>query len=55
MKQYKWTDFSFTGVERETSAVTNQVIAEFNKEFGTDVKPALTALPFKNDDMAMKK
>lgn len=48
--KYKWTDFTFSGVERETAAATNKVIEEFNKEFGTDVKPALTGIPFKKEE-----
>ncbi len=46
MKAYKWTKFSLSGVERESAAVTNKLIEEFNKKNGTDVKPALTGLPF---------
>jgi ribonuclease Z len=46
MKAYKWTDFSLSGVEPESAAVTNELIEEFNKENGTDVKPSLTGLPF---------
>jgi len=46
MKAYKWTEFSLGGVEPESAAVTNQLIEEFNKEEGTDVKPSLTGIPF---------
>ena len=47
MKAYKWTKFSLSGVEPESAAVTNALIAEFNKKNGTDIKPALTGLPFR--------
>ncbi len=46
MKAYKWTEFSLGGVERESAAVTNALIEEFNKKYGTNIKPALTGLPF---------
>ena len=47
MKAYQWTEFSLSGVEPESAAVTNKLIDDFNKKHGTDVKPALTGLPFK--------
>lgn len=47
MKAYKWTDFSLSGVEIETAAVTNKLIEEFNQKYGTNVKPSLTVLPFR--------
>jgi ribonuclease Z len=47
MKAYKWTEFSLSGVERESAAVTNAVIEAFNERNGTDVKPALTGIPFR--------
>ena len=43
---YQWTQFSLSGVEPESAAVTNEVIERFNEEHGTDVKPWLTGLPF---------
>ncbi len=46
MKAYKWTKFSLSGVEPESAAVTNALIEEFNKQNGTDIKPALTGIPF---------
>ncbi len=46
MTAYKWTDFSLSGVEPESAAVTNALIEEFNKRNGSDVKPGLTGLPF---------
>ncbi len=46
MKAYKWTQFSLSGVERDSAAVTNALIEEFNKKNGTNIKPALTGLPF---------
>jgi ribonuclease Z len=48
MNAYQWTDFSLSGVEPESAAVTNALIAEFNERNGTDVKPGLTGLPFKD-------
>jgi len=47
MKAYKWTQFSLSGVERDSAAVTNALIEEFNKKNGTNIKPALTGLPFR--------
>jgi ribonuclease Z len=47
---YKWTAFSLMGVEPESAAVTNEVIAEYNKANGLDVKPFLTAIPFMRDE-----
>ncbi len=46
MKAYQWTKFSLSGVEPESAAVTNALIEAFNKHNGTDLKPALTGLPF---------
>ena len=46
MEAYKWTDFSLSGVEPESAAVTNALIEKFNKENGTDIKPGITGLPF---------
>jgi len=47
MTAYKWTEFSLSGVEPESAAVTNKQIDEFNERNGTDVVPGLTGLPFK--------
>ncbi len=47
MTAYKWTEFSLSGVEPESAAVTNVLIEAFNKRNGTDVKPGITGLPFK--------
>ena len=46
---YSWDPLNFEGVERETAAVINKVLKEFNEKYGTDVKPALTGIPFRND------
>lgn len=46
MASYQWTDFSLSGVERESAAATNAVIARFNEKLGTDVKPTVTGIPF---------
>jgi ribonuclease Z len=47
MNAYEWTEFSLSGVEPESAAVTNALIEAFNRENGTDVRPGLTGLPFK--------
>jgi hypothetical protein len=44
---YQWDPFSFTGLEKRTSAVTNEVVREFNDKHETDVKPVLSNIPFK--------
>ena len=48
MTAYKWTEFSLSGVEPESAAVTNKVIDKFNKDMGTNVIPALTNIPFQD-------
>lgn len=45
---YKWDPYSFTGLEKRTSAVTNEVVQEFNKKHGTDIEPVLSNIPFAN-------
>jgi ribonuclease Z len=47
MTAYKWTEFSLSGVEPDSAAVTNQLIKEFNERNGTNVEPGLTGLPFR--------
>jgi len=47
---YKWTVFSLMGVEPESAAVTNEVIAKYNEKNGLDVKPTLTAIPFLTEE-----
>ena len=47
---YKWTALSVSGPEPESSAVANEIIAKFNEEAGTDVKPTLTSFPFLSDE-----
>jgi ribonuclease Z len=44
---YGWDPFSFTGLERRTCAVTNEVVHEFNERHGTDIEPVLSNIPFK--------
>lgn len=44
---YGWDPFSFTGLEKSTSEVTNEVVREFNKRHGTDIQPVVTNIPFK--------
>ena len=46
---YKWDPFSFTGLERETSAVTNEVVKRFNVKHGTKIEPTISNIPFRND------
>ncbi|MBO6508400.1 MAG: hypothetical protein JJ979_07960, partial [Roseibium sp.] len=40
---YVWTETTFDGYEPETAAVINKLLEDFNKKFGTDVKPSTTA------------
>ena len=42
------------GVEPESAAVTNAVIAKYNEENGLNVKPFLTAIPFMKEEQRMK-
>ena len=44
---YQWDPFSFTGLEKSTSAVTNEVVKEFNARHGTNVEPVLSNIPFR--------
>jgi ribonuclease Z len=44
---YQWDPFSFSGLEKRTSAVTNEVVKEFNTKHGTDIEPVLSRMPFK--------
>jgi len=44
---YGWDPFSFTGLEKRTSAVTNEVVKEFNAKHGTNIEPVLSRIPFK--------
>jgi len=41
-----WDPFSFTGLEKRTSGVTNEVGREFNAKRGTDIEPVLSRIPF---------
>ena len=45
---YNWDPFSFSGLEKRTSAVTNEVVEEFNKRHGTDIKPIVSSIPFRD-------
>ena len=47
---YTWDPINFEGIERETAAVINEVLEAFNARFGTDVKPSLSGIPFKDKD-----
>jgi ribonuclease Z len=44
---YQWDPFSFSGLEKRTSGVTNEVVKEFNERHGTDIKPVVSNIPFK--------
>ena len=45
----KFSETTIKSIEPESAAVTNAQIEAFNKQYGTDIKPGLTGLPFKND------
>lgn len=47
LKAYQWTELSLSGVDRESAAVTNALIDEFNERNGTNVKPSVTGIPFR--------
>ncbi len=51
---YVMTKFSALGVEPESAAVTNEVIAKYNKENGLNVKPSFTAIPFMTEEQRKK-
>jgi ribonuclease Z len=42
---YTWDPFSFSGLEPRTSAVTNEVVGEFNERHGTDIVPIISNIP----------
>jgi ribonuclease Z len=44
---YTWDPFSFSGLEPRTSAVTNEVVEEFNERHGTDIVPIISNIPLK--------
>ena len=46
MEILKFSETTIKAVEPESAAVTNKQIEEFNKKYGTDIKPGLTAFPF---------
>ena len=48
------TKFSVSGVEPESAAVTNAVIDRYNKEYGLDVKPSFTSIPFMEEEQRKK-
>ncbi len=45
---YQWDPYSFTGLEKRTSAVTNEVVRSFNARHGTNVEPVLSNIPFRD-------
>ena len=46
---YTWDPLNFEGVEPETAAVINDVLNAFNEEYGTNVQPTLSGIPFEED------
>jgi ribonuclease Z len=46
---YGWDPFSFTGLEKRTSGVTNEVVEEFNAKHGTSIEPVLSRIPFQDE------
>jgi hypothetical protein len=44
---YQWDPINFEGVEPETAAVINEVLAAFNEEYGTIVEPTMSGMPFR--------
>ena len=51
---YIMTKFSVLGVEPESAAVTNAVIDRYNKQYGLDVKPSFTSIPFMEEEQRKK-
>ena len=45
----KFSDTTIMSIEPESAAVTNAQIEAFNKRHGTDIKPGLTGIPFKEE------
>lgn len=43
---YQWDPYSFIGLEKRTSGVTNEVVQEYNEKHGTDIDPVLSKMPF---------
>ena len=46
IKSLKMTELTLSGVDPESAAAINELIADFNKKNGTNIKPSLTGLPF---------
>ncbi len=49
MEILSFSETTIKSIEPESAAVTNAQIEEFNKQNGTDIKPGLTGIPFKNE------
>ena len=49
-KAYQWDPINFEGVEPETAAIINEVLAEFNEKYGTSVEPQLSGVPFRDKE-----
>ena len=47
---YQWDPINFEGVEPETAAVINEVLAAFNEEYGTNVEPFMSGIPFRDKE-----
>lgn len=43
---YQMDLLNFEGIEPETAEASNAVLADFNEQFGTNVKPVLTRRRF---------
>ena len=48
-KTYSPTELTLSGVDRESAIAINKLIDDFNKKNGTNIKPSMTGMPFKND------
>ena len=48
-KTYQPTELTLSGVDRESAIAINKLIGDFNQKNGTNIKPSMTGLPFKND------
>ncbi|MGI9290527.1 MAG: guanitoxin biosynthesis MBL fold metallo-hydrolase GntH [Gammaproteobacteria bacterium] len=47
---YRMTGFSLSGMDPEASGVANDIIAKFNEQVGSDVKPIYTGFPFLSEE-----
>jgi hypothetical protein len=47
MSVLSFSETTINSIEPESAAVTNAQIEAFNERHGTDIKPGLTGMPFK--------